>query len=124
MSSDSRLLAEVYELLKNRDAAVRARAAEQLRRYVEISCRDLNGSQFNELFEGVHTQLTLMIKNRVKDERLGAITAIDRLIDVSFNEGSESKTVRFATALRDVFQINLDMCDDEVLRLARQRQLL
>ena len=118
MSSDSRLLAEVYELLKNRDAAVRARAAEQLRRYVEISCRDLNGSQFNELFEGVHTQLTLMIKNRVKDERLGAITAIDRLIDVSFNEGSESKTVRFATALRDVFQINLDMCDDEVLRLA------
>ena len=118
MGEPQRLLPMVYNLLKNRDAAVRSRAAEQLRQIVELSSGDMNPSQFSDLFAGVQTHLTLMIQGRVKDERLGAITAIDRLIDVSFNEASDTQTVRFANSLRNVFQVNLDVCDEEVLRLA------
>jgi FKBP12-rapamycin complex-associated protein len=118
MGEPTRRLPVVYNLLKNRDAAVRSRAAEQLRQIVQLSSGDMNPSQFSDLFAGVQTHLTLMIQGRVKDERLGAITAIDRLIDVSFNEASDTQTVRFANSLRNVFQVNLDVCDEEVLRLA------
>ena len=81
MGEPTRRLPVVYNLLKNRDAAVRSRAAEQLRQIVQLSSGDMNPSQFSDLFAGVQTHLTLMIQGRVKDERLGAITAIDRLID-------------------------------------------
>lgn len=84
-----------------------------LRKHVEEEARDLSGEAFTRFMDQLYDRISaLMMSNDVTD-KLGALRAIDVLIDVKLGE-SASKVSRFSSNMRYLFE---EKHDYEVLIL-------
>lgn len=91
-------------------------AALALRRLVEEEARDLAGEAFSRFMDHLYDRITILIESNEVAENLGALRAIDELIDVTIGENA-SKVAKFSNYMRTVFEVKRD---PEILVLASQ----
>ncbi|KAK2968905.1 hypothetical protein RJ640_018597, partial [Escallonia rubra] len=89
-------------------------AALSLRRGVEEEARDLSGEAFSRFMDLLYDRITTLLESSDVAENLGALRAIDELIDLTLGE-SASKFSRFSDYIRAVFEAK---SDPEILILA------
>lgn len=87
---------------------------QALKRHVEEEARDLSGEAFSRFMDQLYDYVSgLLVSNDISDN-LGALRAIDQLIDVTVGE-SATKVPKFSGYLRNVFDVKRD---PEILVLA------
>ncbi|XP_019183667.1 PREDICTED: serine/threonine-protein kinase TOR isoform X1 [Ipomoea nil] len=91
-------------------------AALALRRLVEEESRDLAGEAFSRFMDHLYERITNLLESNEVAENLGALRAIDELIDVTIGENA-SKVAKFSNYMRTVFEVKRD---PEILVLASQ----
>uniref|UniRef100_A0A5B7BS83 Serine/threonine-protein kinase TOR n=1 Tax=Davidia involucrata TaxID=16924 RepID=A0A5B7BS83_DAVIN len=89
-------------------------AALALRKHVEEEARDLSGEAFSRFMDLLYDCITGLLESNDVAENLGALRAIDELIDVTLGE-SVSKVSKFSNYMRTVFEVKRD---PEILVLA------
>ncbi|PHT26022.1 hypothetical protein CQW23_34360 [Capsicum baccatum] len=89
-------------------------AALTLRRLVEKEARDLSGEAFAHFMDHLYELITTFIDSNEVSKNLGALRAIDELIDVTIRE-NVSKVVKFSNYMSAAFETNRD---PEILVLA------
>ncbi|CAL5329434.1 unnamed protein product [Camellia sinensis] len=89
-------------------------AALALKKHVEEEARDLSGEAFFRFMDQLYDRITSLLESNDVAENLGALRAIDELIDVSLGENA-SKVSRFSNYMRNVFEVKRD---PEILILA------
>ncbi|KAK2968912.1 hypothetical protein RJ640_018604 [Escallonia rubra] len=89
-------------------------AALSLRRRVEEEARDLSGEAFSRFMDLLYDRITTLLESSDVAENLGALRAIDELVDLTLGE-SASKFSRFSDYIRTVFEAKRD---PEILILA------
>ncbi|ERM95810.1 serine/threonine-protein kinase TOR isoform X2 [Amborella trichopoda] len=89
-------------------------AALALRKHVEEEARDLSGEAFSRFMDQLYGCISALIDGNDVAENLGALRAIDVLIDVKLGE-SASKVSKFSNFIKDVFNSKRD---PEILILA------
>ncbi|KAK1369657.1 Serine/threonine-protein kinase TOR [Heracleum sosnowskyi] len=85
-----------------------------LRKHVEEESRDLSGEAFFRFMDQLYERITSLLESNSVAENLGALRAIDELIDLKFGE-NVSKVSKFANYMRTVFESKRD---PEILILA------
>ncbi|KAL3538768.1 hypothetical protein ACH5RR_002134 [Cinchona calisaya] len=88
-------------------------AALALRRLVEEEARDLSGETFSRFMDHLYERITSLLESNGIAENLGALRAIDELIDVSIGENA-LKVSKFSNYMRIVFETKRE-CDILVL---------
>jgi len=88
--------------LRSQVDATRAKAARDLRIFVEAESREMSVSAFSKFMTQTHKRIHDLLSSRAWQEVVGGIMAIDHLIDVP-SEDNESTIIRFASYLRNVF---------------------
>nr|XP_027112687.1 serine/threonine-protein kinase TOR [Coffea arabica] len=78
-------------------------AAVALRKVVEEEARDLSGEAFSRFMDHLYDRITSLLESNEVAENLGALRAIDELIDVSIGENA-SKVSKFSNYMRIVFE--------------------
>lgn len=78
-------------------------AALTLRRLVEEEARDLSGEAFSRFMDHLYERITSLLESNEVAENLGALRAIDELIDVSIGENA-SKVSKISSYMRNVFE--------------------
>lgn len=78
-------------------------AALALKRLVEEEARDLSGEAFSRFMDNLYERITSILESSEVAENLGALRAIDELIDVSIGENA-SKVSKFSNYMRIVFE--------------------
>ncbi|XP_042010237.1 serine/threonine-protein kinase TOR-like isoform X1 [Salvia splendens] len=78
-------------------------AAPALRRYVEEQARDLSGEAFSRFMDQLYDRLTGLLDSNDVAENLGALRAIDELIDVEIGENAV-KVGKIANYMRTAFE--------------------
>ncbi|KAM3362365.1 hypothetical protein P3S68_017219 [Capsicum galapagoense] len=89
-------------------------AALTLRRLVEEEARYLSGEAFARFMDHLYEHITTFIDSNEVSENLGALRAIDELIDVTISENT-SKVAKFSNYMRASFETKHD---PEILVLA------
>ncbi|XP_010315169.1 serine/threonine-protein kinase TOR isoform X1 [Solanum lycopersicum] len=89
-------------------------AALTLRRLVEEEARDLSGEAFARFMDHLYERVTTSLDSNEVSENLGALRAIDELIDVTISENA-SKVAKFSNYMRVAFETKRD---PEILVLA------
>ncbi|KAG5625291.1 hypothetical protein H5410_010509 [Solanum commersonii] len=89
-------------------------AALTLRRLVEEEARDLSGEAFARFMDHLYERITTFLDSNEVSENLGALRAIDELIDVTISENA-SKVAKFSNYMRVAFETKRD---HEILVLA------
>ncbi|RWR77912.1 serine/threonine-protein kinase TOR isoform X2 [Cinnamomum micranthum f. kanehirae] len=89
-------------------------SALALRKHVEKEARDLNGEAFSRFMDQLYDRINGLLDINDVAENLGALRAIDELIDVMLGENA-SKVSRFCNYMRNVFEVKRDR---EILILA------
>ncbi|KAJ8529983.1 hypothetical protein K7X08_036818 [Anisodus acutangulus] len=89
-------------------------AALTLRRLVEEEAHDLSGEAFARFMDHLYERITTFLDSNEVSENLGALRAIDELIDVTISENA-SKVAKFSNYMRAAFETK---CDPEILVLA------
>ncbi|KAL3350416.1 hypothetical protein AABB24_023072 [Solanum stoloniferum] len=89
-------------------------AALTLRRLVEEEARDLSGEAFARFMDHLYERITTFLDSNEVSENLGALRAIDELIDVTISENA-SKVAKFSNYMRVAFETKRD---PEILVLA------
>ncbi|KAH7665067.1 Non-specific serine/threonine protein kinase protein [Dioscorea alata] len=89
-------------------------AAWALRRHVEEEARELSGEAFSRFMDQLYDRISFLLESNDFAENLGALRAIDELIDVTLGE-SASKVSKFSSYMRTVFEVKRD---PEILILA------
>lgn len=89
-------------------------AALALRKRVEEEARDLSGEAFSRFMDQLYDRFSSLLESNDVSENLGALRAIDELIDVTIGE-SASKVSKFSNYMRTIFEVKRD---PEVLILA------
>ncbi|XXG56788.1 hypothetical protein AAC387_Pa03g4113 [Persea americana] len=89
-------------------------SALALRKHVEKEVRDLNGEAFSRFMDQLYDRINGLLDSNDDAENLGALLAIDELIDVMLGENA-SKVSRFCNYMRNVFEVKRDR---EILILA------
>ncbi|KAL9244759.1 hypothetical protein vseg_018491 [Gypsophila vaccaria] len=74
-----------------------------LRRHIEEAAHDLNGEAFSRFMDLLYDKISSLLKSGDVAENLGALRAINELIDVSLGE-SASRVSRFSNYIRAVFE--------------------
>ncbi|KAL8151366.1 LOW QUALITY PROTEIN: hypothetical protein V2J09_021174 [Rumex salicifolius] len=74
-----------------------------LRRHVEEAARDLNGEAFSRFMDVLYDRISSLLESNEIAENLGALRAINELIDVHVGE-SASKVSKFCGYIRTVFE--------------------
>ncbi|KAL5705931.1 non-specific serine/threonine protein kinase [Ranunculus cassubicifolius] len=105
----NRILADLCSRGNPKDGSVLA-----LRKHVEEEARDLSGEAFSRFMDHLYDRISGLLESNDVAENLGALRAIDELIDVALGE-SASKVSRFSNYMRNVFDVKRD---PEVLILA------
>ncbi|XP_059653076.1 serine/threonine-protein kinase TOR-like isoform X1 [Cornus florida] len=82
-------------------------AALALRKHVEEEARDLSGEAFSRFMDLLYDRITGLLESNDVAENLGALRAIDELIDVTLGE-SASKVSKFSNYMRTVFEVKRD----------------
>ncbi|XP_057788062.1 serine/threonine-protein kinase TOR isoform X2 [Salvia miltiorrhiza] len=78
-------------------------AAPALRRYVEEQARDLSGEAFSRFMDQLYDRITGLLDSNDVAENLGALRAIDELIDVEIGENAV-KVAKIANYMRTAFE--------------------
>ncbi|EEB07626.1 phosphatidylinositol kinase Tor2 [Schizosaccharomyces japonicus yFS275] len=106
---------QFFNDLKSKNPNVRNRAANELYDFVVTSSRELSREALNKLNNDINKKIYELIHSSDNSDRLGGVTAINRLIDF---EGLEDTTriTRFANYLRIVLPGN----DLQATKLASQ----
>ncbi|KAK9163538.1 hypothetical protein Syun_004440 [Stephania yunnanensis] len=107
----SRILADLCTRGTPKDGA-----SLSLRKHVEEEARDLSGDVFSRFMDQLYECISSLLESSDVAENLGALRAIDELIDVDFGE-SASKVSKFSNYMRTIFDVKRD---PEVLVLASQ----
>lgn len=89
-------------------------AALALKKHVEEEARDLSGEAFSRFMDQLYDRIYCLLESNDVAENLGALRAIDELIDVTLGE-SASKVSKFSSYMRNVFEFKRD---PEILTLA------
>ncbi|XP_058080505.1 serine/threonine-protein kinase TOR isoform X2 [Magnolia sinica] len=89
-------------------------SALALRKHVEEEARDLSGEAFSRFMDQLYDRIFGLLESNDVAENLGALRAIDELIDVQLGE-SASKVSKFSNYMRIVFDVKRD---PEILILA------
>ncbi|KAI3958806.1 hypothetical protein MKX01_023482, partial [Papaver californicum] len=105
----SRILANLCTRGNPKDGAALA-----LRKRVEEEARDLSGEAFSRFMDQLYDRFSSLLESNDVSENLGALRAIDELIDVTLGE-SASKVSKFSNYMRTIFEVKRD---PEVLILA------
>ncbi|XP_052193242.1 serine/threonine-protein kinase TOR isoform X2 [Diospyros lotus] len=82
-------------------------AALALKKHVEEEARDLNGEAFLRFMDQLYDRITSLLESNDIAENLGALRAIDELIDMPLGENA-SKVSRFSNYMRTVFEVKRD----------------
>lgn len=85
-----------------------------LRKHVEEEARDLSGEAFFRFMDQLYERITNLLESSDVAENLGALRAIDELIDLKLGENA-SKISKFSNYMRTVFESKRD---PEILILA------
>lgn len=83
---------------------------------MEEESRDLTGEAFSRFMDHLYERITNLLESNEVAENLGALRAIDELIDVTIGENA-SKVAKFSNYMRTVFEVKRD---PEILVLASQ----
>ncbi|KAI3990361.1 hypothetical protein MKX01_029730, partial [Papaver californicum] len=105
----SRILANLCTRGNPKDGAALA-----LGKRVEEEARDLSGEAFSRFMDQLYERFSSLLESNDVSENLGALRAIDELIDVTLGE-SVSKVSKFSNYMRTIFEVKRD---PEVLILA------
>ena len=82
-------------------------ASLALRKHLEEEARDLSGEAFSRFMDQLYERITSLIESSDVAENLGALRAIDELIDVALGENA-SKVSKFSSYMRYVFEVKRD----------------
>ncbi|KAJ6299158.1 hypothetical protein OIU76_020180 [Salix suchowensis] len=85
-----------------------------LRKHLEEEARDISGETFPRFMDHLYERISGLLESNEVAENLGALRAVDELIDVAFGENA-SKVSKFAIYMRSVFEVKRD---PDVLTLA------
>ncbi|KAJ4716092.1 Serine/threonine-protein kinase TOR [Melia azedarach] len=85
-----------------------------LRKHIEEQARDLGGEAFSRFMDQLYDRISSLLESHDVAENLGALRAIDELIDVALGENA-SKVSKFSHYMRTVFEVKRDR---EILVLA------
>lgn len=89
-------------------------SASALKKHVEEEARDLSGEAFSRFMDQLYDRISCLLESNEVADNMGALRAIDALIDVSLGE-SASKVSKFSSYMRTVFETKRDR---EILTLA------
>lgn len=78
-----------------------------LRKHVEEEARDLSGEAFFRFMDQLYERITNLLESSDVAENLGALRAIDELIDLKLGENA-SKISKFSNYMRTVFESKRD----------------
>lgn len=78
-----------------------------LRKHLEEEARDLSGEAFSRFMDQLYERISSLIESTDVAENLGALRAIDELIDVALGENA-SKVSKFSSYMRQVFEVKRD----------------
>jgi len=99
--------------LRSKSHEVRAKAARDLRIYVESEAREMPPETFTKYMEDMTRRIFDLVNSPDPNEKMGGIMVIDELLDVA-----EAQIIRFANYLRMVFQQAGDSTDHLLLKTA------
>ncbi|EEF44132.1 fkbp-rapamycin associated protein, putative [Ricinus communis] len=85
-----------------------------LRKHLEEQARDLGGEAFSRFMDQLYERISCLLESNEVAENMGALRAIDELIDVALGENA-SKVSKFSIYMRNVFEVKRDR---DVLTLA------
>uniref|UniRef100_A0A2P2LTC6 Serine/threonine-protein kinase TOR n=2 Tax=Rhizophora mucronata TaxID=61149 RepID=A0A2P2LTC6_RHIMU len=91
-------------------------AAMALRKHLEEEACGLSGEAFSRFMDQLYERISNLLQSTDVAENLGALRAIDELIDVALGENA-SKVSKFSIYMRSVFEVKRDA---DVLALASQ----
>ncbi|XP_020699146.1 serine/threonine-protein kinase TOR isoform X1 [Dendrobium catenatum] len=97
-----RILADLCTRGNPKDGALPA-----LRKYVEEETHDLTGESFFRFMDQLYERISFLLESSDVAENLGALRAIDELIDVALGENA-SKVSKFSSYMRMVFEVKRD----------------
>ncbi|XP_050232506.1 serine/threonine-protein kinase TOR isoform X2 [Mercurialis annua] len=89
-------------------------AAFALRKHLEEAARDLSVEAFSRFMDQLYERISHLLESNEVAENLGALRAIDELIDVAVGENA-SKISKFSNYIRNVFEVKRDR---DILTLA------
>lgn len=78
-----------------------------LRKHLEEEARDLSGEAFSRFMDQLYERISSLLESNEVAENLGALRAIDELIDVALGENA-SKVSKFSIYIRNVFEVKRD----------------
>ncbi|KAK9241824.1 armadillo-type protein [Lipomyces tetrasporus] len=111
---DNSVLNHIFSDLRSKSPDVRNRSAEKLRDHLLAVVRELPIDQFTRYNNDVNRRIFELIHSTDTYDKLGGITAIDKLIDFDGTEENATKITRFANYLRIVIPSN----DVDAMRIA------
>lgn len=82
-------------------------ASLALKKHLEEEARDLSGEAFSRFMDQLYDRISSLLESNDVAENLGALRAIDELIDVALGENA-SKVSRFSSYMRNVFEVKRD----------------
>ncbi|XP_054777757.1 serine/threonine-protein kinase TOR isoform X2 [Prosopis cineraria] len=78
-------------------------ASLALKKHLEEEARDLSGEAFSRFMDQLYDRISSLLESNDVAENLGALRAIDELIDVALGENA-SKVSKFSSYMRNVFE--------------------
>ncbi|KAL3843837.1 hypothetical protein ACJIZ3_001240 [Penstemon smallii] len=82
-------------------------AASAWRRFIKERARDLSGEAFSRFIDQLYDRITILLESNEVAENLGALRAIDELIDVGIGENAV-KVAKIANYLQTAFETKRD----------------
>ncbi|KAM5549808.1 serine/threonine-protein kinase TOR [Rosa sericea] len=82
-------------------------ASLALKKHLEEEARDLSGEAFSRFMDQLYDRISALLDSSDVAENLGALRAIDELIDVALGENA-SKVSKFANYIRTAFELKRD----------------
>lgn len=82
-------------------------ASPALKKHLEEEARDLTGEAFSRFMDQLYDRISSLLDSNDVAENLGALRAIDELIDVALGENA-SKVSKFSNYMRNVFELKRD----------------
>lgn len=108
------MMTRIWEDLRSRNPNTRSDAARNLRSHVERQSRDLPPELLETYIEELNGRILQLIGSGDIYEKLGGILAIDGLVHI-LGDTNETKMIRFANYLRQVFQHSGDYAEYALL---------
>lgn len=98
----NRILADLCTRGNPKEGAILA-----LKKHLEEEARDISGEAFSRFMDQLYDRISTLLESSDVAENLGALRAIDELIDVALGENA-SKVSRFSSYMRTVFEAKRD----------------